>query len=142
MTVVAAYTIFFPVGLVTLLWFDEIQYVWLGYELYAVGAMFMYRVGGWGNCGTTEERIAKVLLEKKQVLLEEKETVVLKLETTLHDRVREGYAKVHELLARHTMMNQASPRISVGRGFDSKLNERLSGSDSRGLSSRIRRKTE
>jgi hypothetical protein len=34
------------VAVVTLLRFDEIQSVWVGYQLSAVAAMFVYRIAG------------------------------------------------------------------------------------------------
>ena len=39
----------------------QVQYVWLGYQLYATLAMFVYRYGGGHEWATTDSRIAEIL---------------------------------------------------------------------------------
>ena len=98
--VVVAFTALFPAGLLALLWADDqIQYIWLGYQLYVIGTMLVCRFAGWETCGTTEERIAKALQTENNVVFEGK--VVLNLVTTSHKRFGDGRDKCDELVNEH-----------------------------------------
>ncbi|MCJ1387452.1 hypothetical protein MMC18_000295 [Xylographa bjoerkii] len=59
---VYAFVFYFPTGLVSIMWTsEEVQYLWLGYQVYTIVAMHVLRLAGWGGCGRTEERVAKKL---------------------------------------------------------------------------------
>lgn len=65
-----AFVLYFPAGLLALLWMDpEVQYIWLGYQVFTIAAMHLVRLFGWGNCGRTEKRIADLLTQGKEVWL-------------------------------------------------------------------------
>ena len=62
------FVLYFPAGLVALLWMDErAQYLWLSYQIYIIAAMHLVRVCGYGGCGRTEERLARLLEAGEEV---------------------------------------------------------------------------
>jgi hypothetical protein len=58
--IIICFGLLFPVGLVTsIIWMPiSMQYLWLGYQLYATLAMYIYRYSGSHMCATTEEALA------------------------------------------------------------------------------------
>lgn len=100
-SLVYAFVLYFPAGLLSLLWMNQNgQYLWLGYELYATLGMHITRVLGWTGCGRTEKRLARLLQQKKQVWLQSSRgcTVAASLETTTIFNMAEGNEKVQELI--------------------------------------------
>ncbi|KAF8535748.1 hypothetical protein BDD12DRAFT_854075 [Trichophaea hybrida] len=72
---VYTFVFYFPAGLVLLLWMDkDAQYLWLVYQVYTIAAMHVVRLGGYGEVGRTEEKIARLLTMKKEAGTEEKGT--------------------------------------------------------------------
>lgn len=64
------FVLYFPVGLLALLWMDEkAQYLWLGYQIYIIVVMHLVRVCRYDGCGRTEERLAKHLEAGEEVFL-------------------------------------------------------------------------
>jgi hypothetical protein len=60
--VVYEFVLNFPAGLIALAWASpNAQYLWLGYQVYAIVAMHISRLVGWGGCGRVEERVAERL---------------------------------------------------------------------------------
>jgi hypothetical protein len=75
---VVAYALVFPAGLLVLLWVDDtVQSVWLGYQMYAIMAMLLCRLAGWGEDGTTQHRIATALQVGKEVIFERRVMMTL-----------------------------------------------------------------
>lgn len=65
-----AFVLYFPAGLLAILWMEPgVQYVWLGYQVFTIVAMHLVRLFGLKNRGRTEEHIADLLTEGKEVWL-------------------------------------------------------------------------
>lgn len=60
--IVVAFTLIFPIGLVcSTLWMsDALQKLWVGYQLYATLAMYIYRYAGGHMWCTTEEKLGEL----------------------------------------------------------------------------------
>ncbi|KAH7464032.1 hypothetical protein FOMA001_g17947 [Fusarium oxysporum f. sp. matthiolae] len=99
--IVCCLFLYFPVGLVISQWSNEdAQYLWLGYQLYAVIAMHIVRLFGWKDLGRTEKRIAKLLSNGKTVWLRTETGCTVSAELILHgvNKAAEGKAKVQEII--------------------------------------------
>ena len=61
----------------------EVQYLWLGYQVYAILAMHIVRIAGLRGSGRTEERIARELESGREVWFvgESRNAVSAELET-------------------------------------------------------------
>jgi hypothetical protein len=95
------FVLYFPVGLFVMLWArEEIQILWLAYQLYAVVVMHLVRILGWAGCGRTEERVAKLLSEGKRVVLESAEgcPVAATLKTSTISNMKEGKKEVEAII--------------------------------------------
>ena len=93
--------LYFPVGLVMTQWLnEEVQYVWLGYQLYAVIAMHVVRVLGWQEVGSTADRISKLLSDKKTVWLQSSEGCTVSANLTVYRvaSTAEGKLKIKEVI--------------------------------------------
>ncbi|KAK6501022.1 hypothetical protein TWF506_003777 [Arthrobotrys conoides] len=65
---VYGFTVYFPAGLLALLWMDDpSRYIWLGYQTYTIVAMHIVRLIGLEGSGRTESGIAEHLQSGKQV---------------------------------------------------------------------------
>ncbi|EDU44833.1 hypothetical protein PtrSN002B_011344 [Pyrenophora tritici-repentis] len=65
------FILYFPAGLIALLWMDpNTQYLWLGYQVFAILFMHISRLFGLGGTARTEERIARLLQDGKEVCLQ------------------------------------------------------------------------
>ena len=97
MTIVLFGTIF-PVGLLAVtLWLDvNVQFTWLGYQLWVSLVMLISRLVEGNRWGTTEQRIAKELSEGNQVVFENQ--AVMTLDTTVVGKVDRARAVVQELV--------------------------------------------
>jgi len=68
--IVYLFAIKFPAELLALAWAPApAQWMWLGYQLYAVVAMHVARLTGLTGCGRTEERVARLLEQHKVAYL-------------------------------------------------------------------------
>jgi hypothetical protein len=103
MCIVVLYGTIFPVGLlVVTLWLDvNVQFVWLGYQLWSTLVMLIARLADGSRWGSTEERIAGALSVEKQVVFERQ--LVLRLDTTTVNNVDMARAKIAELLRNHAL---------------------------------------
>ncbi|KAI0189893.1 hypothetical protein F4808DRAFT_467174 [Astrocystis sublimbata] len=73
----------------------NLQYVWLGYQIYVILMMHICRYSHWGNPATTEGKIAEAF--SKQIR-EGPETLKATLSITYHSRYREGQETMRVLL--------------------------------------------
>jgi hypothetical protein len=92
-TLIYVFVLYFPAGLIALLWMDtNVQYLWLGYQVYTVLAMHIVRLLGWVGCGRTEHHVARLLMDEKEVRLRGPGgcMVAATLETIAVRSVREG----------------------------------------------------
>ncbi|KAF8850631.1 hypothetical protein BDZ45DRAFT_539306, partial [Acephala macrosclerotiorum] len=70
MILVALFVLYFPAGLVSLIWMDsQVQYIWLGYQVYTILAMHFVRLFGGGGAGRTEKHAAALFQSGKSVWL-------------------------------------------------------------------------
>jgi hypothetical protein len=101
MLTVVAFAFVYPAGLLAFIFAESpVQWLWLGYQLYTMVAMHLYRFCGGERIGTTEARIARALSEKDVVRLAygSGNVVVASLERKEVDRVRDGYRQVDALV--------------------------------------------
>jgi len=62
MLLVAVFVLYFPAGLLSLLWMSpNVQYIWLGYQVYIIIAMHFLRLLGGASAGRAEKRAANIL---------------------------------------------------------------------------------
>jgi hypothetical protein len=65
------FVLYFPAGLIALLWMEpNTQYLWLGYQVYAILFMHISRLFGLGGTARTEAHIARLLQDHKVVCLQ------------------------------------------------------------------------
>jgi hypothetical protein len=104
MALVYLFALYFPSGFVALIWMEPVvQYLWLGYQIYAILAMHVVRIAGWGGSRRIEECIARNLESGKEVWLlgENGHAVAAKLETAEVDSIVAGRKKIREIVDRH-----------------------------------------
>lgn len=97
----------FPSGMLcALVWMPpNLQYLWLGYQLYATIAMHVQRYSGGHVWATTEERIARVLSRTKDgesvAVLEDQDRIAIKATLTRNfvNNYAEGTKFVEKILA-------------------------------------------
>lgn len=97
------FVLYFPAGLIALLWMDpNTQYLWLGYQSYAIFVMHIARLFGLGGTARTEERIARLLQEGKEVCLQSgKAKVWVSLDIEEVDSVASGRQMVNSIVSDH-----------------------------------------
>lgn len=105
----------FAVGLLSSsLWMPlPLQYAWLGYQVYAVMAMYLARYSNASNVASTEMNIAKVFNQengdnKERALLfgnqsDDSATIKASLVVTYHARYKDGEKCLNKLLRRSKM---------------------------------------
>ena len=82
----------------------QLQYIWLGYQLYATLAMIVYRYGRGHEWGTVEEKLVRILDNQKDgeavVYLQDHsgDTVMARLSRTYADNYEDGKAAMMQLL--------------------------------------------
>lgn len=94
-----AFVLYFPAGLILSIWMDEdMQYLWLAYELYAVLAMHLLRLLDWQGSGRTEHVAARHLNRQGVVWLVSSggAAVQASVRTDLVHRYSEGAGLVRE----------------------------------------------
>jgi hypothetical protein len=97
------FVLYFPAGLIALLWMEpKTQYLWLGYQVYAILFMHISRLFGLGGIARTEERIAQILQDGKEVCLHSGETRVwATLEIEEVESVTLGRQTVNRIVENH-----------------------------------------
>ncbi|KAH6684512.1 hypothetical protein B0J14DRAFT_14442 [Halenospora varia] len=101
MTIICCLFLYFPIGLIISQWSDEkAQYLWLGYQMYAITAMHVLRFLGWQDLGRTEKRIARLLSNGKTVWLKTEAGCAVSASLSLHrvNKSADGKAKVQEII--------------------------------------------
>ncbi|KAJ6104267.1 hypothetical protein N7523_010587 [Penicillium sp. IBT 18751x] len=104
MVLVYSFVLYFPVGLIIVLWMDvNMQYLWVGFQTYTVLVMHIVRIAGWHGCGRTEENIARHLQGGKSVFLQcgGKMGVLATLEMIKVQSVAEGREEVQYVVQNH-----------------------------------------
>ena len=104
MALVYFFVLYFPAGLLSLLWMEpEAQYLWLGYQIYAILAMHVVRIAGLGGSGRTEERIARELESGREVWLvgESGNAISAKLKTVEVDSIDVGRKRIRDIVQKH-----------------------------------------
>lgn len=67
---VALFVFYVPAGLISLIWMDpQVQYIWLGYQVYTIIAMHFVRLFGGASAGRIEKRAAVILQSGRSVWL-------------------------------------------------------------------------
>lgn len=116
---VVAFCALFPLGLLcSLVWMSvELQYLWLGYQLYTTVAMHIYRYSGGRTWASTEERAAQRLAASMDEVVYFRDdagtTVVVGDSRTEVDNVREAGAVVKRVLG-EIDASICSPRECIG----------------------------
>lgn len=114
---VIAFCFLFPLGLLcSLVWMSvELQYLWLGYQLYATVAMHFYRYSGGRTWATTGERAAAKLAASldEVVYFRDRAGTILTVRNsrTEVDSVRDARAAVRQLLGESP---EKSPMVPTG----------------------------
>ncbi|RYN18448.1 hypothetical protein AA0112_g11540 [Alternaria arborescens] len=99
------FVLYFPAGLIALLWMPEdTQYVWLGYQVYAIVFMHLSRLFGLGGTARTEDRIARLLEAGKEVCLQSGEVKLwAKLQWDEVASVEEGRKAINATVVSHCL---------------------------------------
>lgn len=103
MLTVVAFILVYPAGLLAFIFAPiNIQWAWLGYQIYAMLAMHLFRFGGGRHIGTTEEWVARELSNHKTVCLDFKNgnKVIAELEYTIVWSAAEGRDEVERQVQR------------------------------------------
>jgi hypothetical protein len=106
MILVAVFVLYFPAGLISLVWMDpQVQYIWLGYQVYTIIAMHFVRLFGGASAGRTEKRAAVLLQSGKSVWLKgtDKHAVKATLTITEVESIKAGREYVKYLIRRKWM---------------------------------------
>ena len=117
-SIIVAFGLVFPMGLMcSIIWMSvELQYVWLGYQLYATLAMYMYRFTRAHQWARSEARLAqkfaKSATEERVAYLQDGSgnTIMGKLTRIYVDSDGEGQKLLKEFLPRHSKDYQGQKR--------------------------------
>ena len=115
MLTIAAAIFVYPGGLIAFIFAPiTIQWVWLGYQLYAMIAMHVYRFGGGEHIGTTQKWIARELSQKHQAIFDDGSgnKVMARLETSTISSVAEGRRQV-EIIVDQVLQKHAMEKIDI-----------------------------
>lgn len=113
MAVIYLHVLYFPLGLLGLLWRDaKTQYLFHEYQVYAILIMHVVPVRGWNRCGRT---YAAALKRKKQVLLHDAAgcTISARLVSTSVPYVAAGRPRVNELIQRQLEQQFLNGKASI-----------------------------
>jgi hypothetical protein len=116
MGLVVAFVLFFPAGLLSMLWVSEpVQTVWLLYQVYAIIVMHATRLIGFDGCGQMEAAMAESLSKGRVVCLEggDGSKVEARLESYAVTRIAHGQEKVKEIV-RHRLPARLLARSDSG----------------------------
>jgi hypothetical protein len=100
--IVYGFVLNFPAGLIALAWASpNAQYLWLGYQVYAIVAMHIARLVGWGGCGRAEERVEETLerFQKAYLKGDGNGMICASLLAEKFDSVTEVKRRIREILA-------------------------------------------
>jgi hypothetical protein len=98
------FVLYFPAGLLALLWeSSQLQYLWLGYQVYTILVMHLLRLFGWGDCGMTQVRVARLLQEGKEVWLKSPNGSAVGAALTISQAcsVSDGMQRVKDVVKMH-----------------------------------------
>lgn len=112
MGLVYVFVLYFPAGLISSLWMKQnVQILWLSFQLYTIVAMHVVRILGWDGCGRTEGRIARYLQRQKTVWLTGLEGygVVARLETRGLANVARAKEEVTLIVKEHHRTGAVGP---------------------------------
>jgi hypothetical protein len=115
MILVALFALYFPAGLISLLWMDpHVQYIWLGYQVYTIIAMHFVRLFGGASAGRTEKRAAVLLQSGKSVWLKGtgRHAVKATLTMTEVESIKMGRKYVKHLIGRKMALNAEDTGIN------------------------------
>jgi hypothetical protein len=108
MCTVVAFILVYPSSLLSFVFAPvAIQWLWLGYQIYAIVAMHLYRFCDGDNIGTTQESVASALSDRKCVYFVDGagNRILAQLESAIVFSVAEGRAviedRVREIQKRH-----------------------------------------
>lgn len=105
MALVYAFVLYFPIGLVVVLWMPQnVQIVWLSFQMYTILATHVARILGWNTCGRTEARVARELQKGRCVWLRNSGKgagIVASLETTDHRSVNQARVEMNSIIDEH-----------------------------------------
>ena len=110
--IVYAFVLYFPVGLLLLVWErNAVQYIWLGYQLYLVLMMHIARLAGWDGSARLEQRIAYHLQNGESVCLQSRngQAVVATLDVTSTLSVKLARDEVAKLIEKYTNPKEYVP---------------------------------
>jgi hypothetical protein len=115
MVLVAVFVLYFPAGLISLVWMDaQVQYIWLGYQVYTIIAMHFVRLFGGASAGRTEKRAAVLLQSGKTVWLKGKDKQAIKATLSMAEvesiKVGREYVKY---LIRRRLANLDLPAVAT-----------------------------
>ncbi|KAF2252749.1 hypothetical protein BU26DRAFT_515209 [Trematosphaeria pertusa] len=140
--IVVAFTLVFPIGLIcSTLWMgDALQKMWVGYQLYATLAMYVYRYSGGHLWCTTEEQIGEAFARSENgnqegsslvmFKADDGSAIAAKLERTCHSRYGEAVEYVENFIQKWQQRNFPAsfpPETGVCSGKESRSSS--SGSD-------------
>lgn len=112
------FVLYFPAGLLALLWMNPVvQYLWLGYQVYAIIAMHVARLFGFGGSGRTEERVARLLENGRKVCLQSGSAKVwVELEMEEVGSVSAGQRRISEIVEKHRKSGQLTDNSNAPLG--------------------------
>ncbi|KAK9437392.1 uncharacterized protein VB005_08380 [Metarhizium brunneum] len=117
MATITATALLYPGGLIAFIFAPvAVQWVWLGYQLYAMLAMHMYRFGDGEYLGMTQKCIGEQLYHKTKVFFDDGSgnVVLARLENKTAQSIAEGREYV-ESLVEQVLMEHAQPEPPVCR---------------------------
>lgn len=97
------FVLYFPAGLLALLWMDPVvQYLWLGYQVYAIITMHVARLFGFRGSGRTEERVVCLLENGRKICLQSGSAKVwVELEIEEVGSVSASQRRISEIVEKH-----------------------------------------
>ena len=118
MILVAVFVLYFPAGLISLVWMDpQVQYIWLGYQVYTIIAMHFVRLFGGASAGRTEKRAAVLLQSGKSVWLKGTDNHAVKATLTMTEveSIKVGREYVKHLIRRRQMASDVKGIARSGK---------------------------
>ncbi|KAE8354027.1 hypothetical protein BDV28DRAFT_156539 [Aspergillus coremiiformis] len=120
MLTVMAFIMVYPGALIAFVFAPvAVQWVWVGYQLYAMLAMHVYRFYGGKYIGTTQEWVAQALSRRRRLCVFDAtgHGVVAELESSTVSTVAEGSQEVERLVCR--VLDHAEHNGTGGEGSSS-----------------------
>lgn len=105
MGLVMAFVLYFPIGLLSMLWVSQnVQIVWLSFEMYTIIVMHLNRLVGLQGMGRTEDSMARTLAQGKVVRLRSENNSIIEARLESHEvkRIAHGREVVKQIARKHT----------------------------------------